>query len=116
MIHPGIPNMGGANANVKFNQTARNISAQPVAALSHNSIQSNVMPFLNDQSPLTISALAQLSEEDQKRALGERLFPLVYEMHPELARKLTGMLLCVDIAEVIHLLESQEALRAKVSC
>lgn len=111
VLHPGMGAMPGAAGNVRFNQTARNVSTQPTTAPGN---MPSVLAPLGDQSPLTISALAQLSEEDQKRTLGERLFPLVQEMYPTLAQKLTGMLLGVDNAEVIHLLESKESLRAKL--
>lgn len=46
--------------------------------------------------------------------LGERLFPLIQSMHSELAGKITGMLLEIDNAELLHMLESRESLRAKV--
>lgn len=109
MVQTGMGNLAGAAGNVRFNQTARNVSAQPAPAPT----MQTVLAPLGDQSPLTISALAQLSEEEQKRTLGERLYPLVKEINAPLAQKLTGMLLGVDNAEVIHLLESKEALRAK---
>lgn len=110
VMHPGMGSMTGTAGNVRFNQTARNVTAQPAPAPP----MSTVLAPLGDQSPLTISALAQLSEEEQKRTLGERLFPLVQAIYPTLAQKLTGMLLGVDNAEVIHLLESKESLRAKL--
>ena len=46
--------------------------------------------------------------------LGERLFPLIQQSHPDLAGKITGMLLEIDNAELLHMLESEEALQAKV--
>jgi polyadenylate-binding protein len=46
--------------------------------------------------------------------LGERLFPLIQRMYPELAGKLTGMLLELDNSELLYMLESQESLKAKV--
>lgn len=110
MMQSGMANITGTAGNVRFNQTARNVSTQP----TQPPIMPTILAPLGDQSPLTVSALAQLSEEEQKRTLGERLFPLVQEIYPSLAQKLTGMLLGVDNAEVIHLLESKESLRAKL--
>lgn len=118
VMQAGMPAgmVGGASAgNVRFNQTARNVASQPSATGQQQGAMSAVAaPLGGDPNPLTISALAQLSEEDQKRTLGERLYPLVQEIYPNLAQKLTGMLLGVDNAEVIHLLESKESLKAKL--
>jgi len=47
--------------------------------------------------------------------LGNKLYPLVEQLDPEQAGKVTGMLLEMDKLEILHLLESPEALRAKVS-
>ena len=47
--------------------------------------------------------------------LGENLYPLVEQLEPESAAKVTGMLLEMDQTEVLHLLESPEALKAKVT-
>lgn len=47
--------------------------------------------------------------------LGENLYPLVEQLEPEMAAKVTGMLLEMDQTEVLHLLESPEALKSKVA-
>lgn len=47
--------------------------------------------------------------------LGENLYPLVEQLEAETAAKVTGMLLEMDQTEVLHLLESPEALKAKVA-
>lgn len=47
--------------------------------------------------------------------LGESLYPLVDQLEPDNAAKVTGMLLEMDQTEVLHLLESPEALKAKVA-
>lgn len=47
--------------------------------------------------------------------LGENLYPLVEQLEHEHAAKVTGMLLEMDQTEVLHLLESPEALKAKVA-
>lgn len=43
------------------------------------------------------------------------MFPLIQAMHPSLAGKITGMLLEIDNSELLHMLESPESLRSKVS-
>lgn len=50
----------------------------------------------------------------QKQMLGERLYPLVSQLQPELAGEITGMLLDIDNTELLHLLEFRESLEAKV--
>lgn len=46
--------------------------------------------------------------------LGQRLFPFVEKMFPDLAGKITGMLLEIDTSELLHMIEDQESLRAKI--
>ena len=67
------------------------------------------------ESALTASALASASPEMQKNMIGERLYPLIHQSQPDLAGKITGMLLEMDNSELLHLLESPEALNAKIS-
>jgi polyadenylate-binding protein len=64
--------------------------------------------------PLTAAALANASEEQRKNIIGERLFPLIYLVQPQLAGKITGMLLEMDNPELLHLIESPDALNDKI--
>ncbi|KAI3761153.1 hypothetical protein L1987_51562 [Smallanthus sonchifolius] len=72
---------------------------------------------VNQPMPITAltSALANASPEQQRTMLGENLYPLVDQLEHENAAKVTGMLLEMDQTEVLHLLESPDALKAKVS-
>ena len=63
---------------------------------------------------MTASSLAAAPPEQQKQLLGERLFPLISAVEPGLAGKITGMLLEMDNGELLNLLESPEALNAKI--
>ncbi|CAH2076921.1 unnamed protein product [Thlaspi arvense] len=76
----------------------------------------DVPPF---DMPLPIGALASnlanASPEQQRTMLGENLYPLVEQLEAESAAKVTGMLLEMDQTEVLHLLESPDALKAKVA-
>lgn len=47
--------------------------------------------------------------------LGEQLFPLVERLQPDHTGKVTGMLLEMDQTEVLHLIESPDALNKKVA-
>jgi polyadenylate-binding protein len=66
------------------------------------------------QEPLTTGMLAAAQPQEQKQMLGERLYPLIFSMHPDWAGKITGMLLEIDNAELLHMLDSRESLKAKV--
>mmetsp|Transcript_98067 Transcript_98067/g.192563 ORF Transcript_98067/g.192563 Transcript_98067/m.192563 type:complete len:108 (+) Transcript_98067:1-324(+) len=63
---------------------------------------------------LTAAALAAAPPNVQKQMLGEKLFPAISKHQPELAGKITGMMLEMDNSELLILLESDQALKAKV--
>ncbi|KAJ4896992.1 Polyadenylate-binding protein 2 [Raphanus sativus] len=75
------------------------------------------MPLLPQHVPIgaLATSLANASPEHQRTMLGEYLYPLVEQLEAESAAKVTGMLLEMDQTEVLHLLESPEALKAKVA-
>jgi len=61
------------------------------------------------------TALANAPLEQQRTMLGEALYPLVDQLEHDAAAKITGMLLEMDQPEVLHLIESPDALKAKVA-
>jgi len=63
---------------------------------------------------LTAQALARAGPNEQKQMLGEALYPLIHDGQPDLAGKITGMLLEMDNGELLHLIESPPALQEKV--
>lgn len=69
---------------------------------------------IQGQDPLTASKLATTPPQEQKQMLGERLIPLIQGMYPELATKITGMLLEIDNSELVNLLEHGESFEGKV--
>lgn len=97
---------------IKFNQQARNAGGP--MAMQGQPPQGPPQPMPHEGA-LTASALASASPEMQKNMIGERLYPLIHQSQPELAGKITGMLLEMDNSELLHLLESPEALNAKIS-
>eukprot|EP01083_Nonionella_stella_P195154 719134_1 len=72
----------------------------------------NVRPSI--KSDLT-TELANAPRQKQKQMLGERLFPLIQKIDKNRAGKVTGMLLEMDNAEILNLIESPAALGDKVN-
>merc|ERR1719420_1594972 len=60
------------------------------------------------------SSLANAPPGMQKQMLGEKIFPLISRLQPEMAGKITGMMLEMDNSELLILLESPEQLKMKV--
>ena len=58
--------------------------------------------------------LPNASADQQRMLLGEALYPLVDAVEPASSAKITGMLLEMDQSEVLHLIESPDALTSKV--
>lgn len=59
--------------------------------------------FPQGRSGVDLTALNAAPPGQQKQMLGEALYPKIHEMQPELAGKITGMLLEMDNAELINL-------------
>jgi polyadenylate-binding protein len=111
-VRPTMPlNVAQQRPGFKYNQNVRN--AQPGAAggMQPSAPQAVHVP---GQEPLTSGMLAAALPQEQKQMLGERLFPLIAAHYPDLAGKITGMLLEIDNSELLHMLESRESLKAKV--
>ncbi|PCH38003.1 polyadenylate binding protein [Wolfiporia cocos MD-104 SS10] len=64
---------------------------------------------------LTASTLANVPPMEQKQMLGEVIYMKIASAQPELAGKITGMLLEMDNGELLHLLETPDAMNAKVN-
>lgn len=113
---PGPMSVQMQRAPFKFNPAMRNppqaVPGQPMPPVP----MAGPTPALHvqGQEPLTASMLAEALPQEQKQMLGERLFPLIHSMYPDLAGKITGMLLEIDNSELLHMLESRDSLKAKV--
>jgi len=95
----------------KYMPTMRN-PPQPAIVPQPAPVQQAVL--IQGQEPLTTTMLAAATLPQQKQMLGERLFPLIQGMYPDLAGKITGMLLDIDNSDLLHMLEHPESLKAKV--
>ncbi|KAL8639532.1 MAG: hypothetical protein Q9228_003447 [Teloschistes exilis] len=60
-------------------------------------------------------AISMAPQHQQKQLLGEALYPKIQKMQPELAGKITGMLLEMDNSELLSLTDDTEKLREKVN-
>merc|ERR1712228_212046 len=102
MARPGMPPvpMGGQQVrpqqSFKYTPTARNPPAQVMPGqmvAPGGAAPPQQAVVVQGQEPLTASMLAAAPPQEQKQMLGERLFPLIQRMFPDLAGKITGMLL-----------------------
>jgi len=125
MARPGMPPvpMGAAQVrpqqqSFKYTPTARNPPGQVMPGQMVPGPGGAPPPqqavMVQGQEPLTATMLAAAPPQEQKQMLGERLFPLIQRMFPDLAGKITGMLLEIDNAELVHMLEDQNSLKGKV--
>lgn len=110
---------GGRMNNVKFNGQARNQPNAPAAANAPTNAAAAAGGAQQAAPPSTSGGLdldtfAKLDPQAQKNFIGERLYPSILVHQPELAGKITGMLLEMDNSELLHLLESPDALLAKI--
>ncbi|QRW27494.1 RNA recognition motif protein [Rhizoctonia solani] len=87
--------------------TPRNPSARPAG-------QAASTPTPESTSALTSQALAAASPMEQKQMLGEMIYLQIYQSEPELAGKITGMLLEMDNAELLHLIGTPNAMQEKL--
>lgn len=101
----------GRPSNYKYTANMRN-PPQAMAIPAPAPVQQAV--HIQGQEPLTATMLAKAPAQEQKQMLGERLFPLIQCMYADLAGKITGMLLEIDNSELLHMLEHNESLKAKV--
>lgn len=97
--------------NMKYNNQVRNQPMGMPMGMPMGHLMPHMGPLPSD--PLDHNTLALADPQTQKNLIGEKLYPLILQHEPQLAGKITGMLLEMDNAELLHLLESPEALRNK---
>jgi len=113
----GRPVMPGQAPMMVPNQTSHFMMNQ--SSLQHSqasAARNSYSSTPRDQFNKNIAAeLANADPEQQKQMIGERIFPLVQPIEPRLAGKITGMLLEMDNTELLHLVDSPEALKHKIN-
>lgn len=115
-VNPGAA--GARYANPQFAQPDQNNN------FAQFNKQNKFKPVQNQKPKAVVSAAQQESSwvqellaaqpQQQKQILGERLFPRISKYSPEYAGKITGMLLEIDNGELLHMLDSEDSLKAKV--
>jgi len=111
----------GGQPGIKFNPQVRNagpaanapVTVIPQQVGAPQQPEAGAPPATHE--PLTAAALASAPPDVQKNMIGERLYPLIHNSQPDLAGKITGMLLEMDNSELLHLLESPDALNHKIT-
>ena len=113
-VGPGMVGMRGPAQQYQFNAQARNQGMPMMMGGAQMGGWPEAQAQFDPAMPLTAAALAAAPPAMQKQMLGEKLFPLITKYQPELAGKITGMMLEMDNSELLILLESEQQLRAKV--
>ncbi|KAG6580648.1 Polyadenylate-binding protein 7, partial [Cucurbita argyrosperma subsp. sororia] len=113
---PGVTDKSSGNqqwtGQVKYVPNARPCERNQTSGVSAAAF--NSAGDVSQGSQILSSILSSSPPDQQKQILGEHLYPLVQKCKPELAAKITGMLLEMDNSELLLLLESPESLVAKV--
>jgi len=114
----GRGNVGGRGRGMKQHNQVQSQNQHP----QQTGMPVNVPVALPMQTPIIEPVVAMnlppsgpVSVEEQKRLLGEKLYPLIYKPQPTLAGKITGMILESSyVEEILALIESPELLTEKV--
>lgn len=116
------PSVTGRQTNMQSQNSRANFKFGPMRPLGPMSTMQSMLGqptaqqpvVVHGQEPLTSGMLAAAPPQEQKQMLGETLFPLIHGMYPDMAGKITGMLLEIDNSELLHMIDSHESLQAKV--
>merc|ERR1719324_1133182 len=111
MMRPGMPMPGGPRPGMPPGGPQQ-MPQQQMQRAPMPQQQQQSMPDPN--APLSAAALAAAPPSMQKQMLGTKLYPRVAKYQPELAGKVTGMMLEMDNSELLILLESENQLKNKV--
>lgn len=111
---PGAGAPAGARG-IQYRASARNVGAGQEAAVPAAAPQTAApQATISASEPLTAAAIASLDPTMQKQVLGERLYPLVMATEPQLGPKITGMLLQMEVPDILHLMESRDVLNESI--
>merc|ERR1719321_1121393 len=109
MMGKGQPGMPGAMPNMMRPMMPNQMQGgarPPIPAQMGGQNPAAPQPMPAGNQPLNASVLAAAPPAVQKQMIGEKLFPAIAKFQPELAGKVTGMMLEMDNSELLMLLES----------
>lgn len=109
----GKASQGASSSTADANYTNQPYTAAPSATVRTPQMAAQV-PETPPLQPISADELLALTMEDQKVALGERLYVKVSEITPEYAPKITGMFLEMDSIDALALLDNPSRLASKV--
>jgi len=101
----------GGGRNFTYKPNVRNVEPVPM-------VQPEPEHQPTGQEPLSAATLAGAQPQEQKQMLGERLYPHIQSMYPDMAGKITGMLLEIENTELLAMLDfasNPNLLKEKVS-
>jgi len=101
------------NAQVRNNNPNRG----PMQPMIQQMPQPMVMPqpaVQQQQQTFNLAQLHNLSPAEQVNIIGEELYAKISQIDAHRAGKITGMLLEMDVSELLHLLESPASLKEKI--
>nr|CCC50573.1 putative polyadenylate-binding protein 1 [Trypanosoma vivax Y486] len=97
--------------NEMFSTPSMGVSAAPRTPQASPSTAPDTPPL----PPISSEDLSNMTLEEQRAALGDRLYIKVYEIAPDYAPKITGMFLEMDMKDAFVLLSNQKLLEDKVT-
>lgn len=111
----GKPMSMGQQMQMQMGKGGGPIQPMQKGSAQHQQLTNMVVPDrVEGGGGLTAQMLANAPPGMQKQMLGEKLYPAVARLQPELAGKITGMMLEMDNSELLMMLESETQLRQKV--
>ena len=103
-VPQGIPpNVGGPRGGPGFGQGRGGMPPRPGPGGRGQNVPAGVPAPEGTPGSLTLQALTAAPPQQQKQMLGEALYPKIQAQQPELAGKITGMLLEMDNTELLGL-------------
>merc|ERR1712151_1121568 len=115
---PGMPGgpgmMGPGMMGPGMMRPPMPMQGKPMGAPQQQQPQQQAPAQSQPGAPLNAATLAAAPPAVQKQMIGEKLFPAISKFQPELAGKITGMMLEMDNSELLMLLESDAQLKGKV--